>query len=89
MCLQVWSNDEYESVEHRVVVNAETERFSIPYFLSPAHYTLVEPLEEMINEENPPKFKGYNWGEFRAMRNRGNFKKLDAENIQISHFRIS
>lgn len=71
-----------------MVVNAEKERFSIPYFLCPAHYTLVEPLKEMISEENPAKFKGYNWGEFRATRNRGNFNKLHVDNIQISHFRI-
>lgn len=87
--LQVWSNDVYESVEHRVVVNADKERFSIPYFLYPAHYTFVEPLQELITDQNPAKFKGYNWGEFRATRNRGNFKKLDIQNIQISHFRIN
>ncbi|KAL8525819.1 hypothetical protein ACS0TY_015167 [Phlomoides rotata] len=86
--LQVWSNDEYESVEHRVVVNGEKERFSIPYFLYPAHYTWVEPLEELISDEKPAKFKGYNWGKFRATRNYGNLRKLNVENIQISHFRI-
>ncbi|KAI3461698.1 hypothetical protein Pfo_018361 [Paulownia fortunei] len=86
--IQVWSNDKYESVEHRAVVNSEKERFSIPYFLYPAHYTWVEPVEELVNEQNPAKFKAYNWGKFRATRNHGNFKKLDVENIQISHFRI-
>ncbi|KAI3461706.1 hypothetical protein Pfo_018369 [Paulownia fortunei] len=86
--IQIWSNDKYESVEHRAVVNSEKERFSIPYFLYPSHYTWVEPLKELINEQNPPKFKGCNWGKFRATRNRGNFKKLDVENIQISHFRM-
>ncbi|KAG8371542.1 hypothetical protein BUALT_Bualt13G0098700 [Buddleja alternifolia] len=86
--IQVWSNEKYESVEHRVIVNSEKERLSIPYFLYPAHYTWVEPLEELINEQNPAKYKAYNWGKFRATRNRGNFKKLDVENIQISHFRI-
>lgn len=47
--VQVWSNDTYESVEHRVKVNSEKERFSIQYFLSPAHYTMVKPLEEIVN----------------------------------------
>ncbi|KAL6211639.1 hypothetical protein ACLB2K_016862 [Fragaria x ananassa] len=30
--VQVWSNEKYEIVEHRVVVNTEKERFSIPFF---------------------------------------------------------
>ncbi|CAA0820623.1 2-oxoglutarate (2OG) and Fe(II)-dependent oxygenase superfamily protein [Striga hermonthica] len=86
--IQVWSNDKYESVEHRAVVNSDKERLSIPYFLYPAHYTWVEPVKELVDEQNPARFKGYNWGKFRATRNYGNLRKLDVENIQISHFRI-
>ncbi|XP_022866704.1 protein DMR6-LIKE OXYGENASE 2-like [Olea europaea var. sylvestris] len=86
--IQVWSNDEYVSVEHRVIVNSEKERLSIPFFLNPPNSTWVEPLEELINKQNPAKYKPYNWGEFLAKRARSNFEKLDVENIQISHFRI-
>lgn len=86
--IQVWSNDKYESVEHRVCVNSEKERFSIPFFFNPAHHTWVEPLEELINEQNPSKYKRYNWGKFFATRKRSNFKKLDVENVQIYHFKI-
>ncbi|KAF2305834.1 hypothetical protein GH714_008295 [Hevea brasiliensis] len=87
--IQVWSNDAYESVEHRVKVNPEKERFSIPYFFGPAHYAIVKPLEEIVNEQNPAKFRPYNWAEFMANRKRSNFQKLDVENLQISHFRTS
>ncbi|KAL3515241.1 hypothetical protein ACH5RR_022143 [Cinchona calisaya] len=86
--IQVWSNDKYESVEHRVMVNSEKERFSIPFFFNPAHYTWVEPMEELINEQNPRKYKPYNWGKFFTTRKRSNFKKLDVENLQIYHFKI-
>ncbi|KZV18777.1 2-oxoglutarate and Fe(II)-dependent oxygenase superfamily protein [Dorcoceras hygrometricum] len=85
--IQVWSNDKYESVEHRAMVNSEKARFSIPFFFNPAHYTWVEPLEELTNDQNKPKYKVYNWGKFRATRNQGNFKKLAVENIQISWFK--
>ena len=85
--IQVWSNDKYESVEHRVMVNSERERFSIPFFFNPAHYTWVEPLEELINERNPPKYKAYNWGKFFSTKKRSNFKKLEVENIEICHFK--
>ncbi|KAJ9135595.1 hypothetical protein P3X46_032761 [Hevea brasiliensis] len=87
--IQVWSNDAYESVEHRVKVNPEKERFSIPYFFNPGHYTIVKPLEEIVNEQNPAKFRPYNWGKFLANRKRSNFQKLDVENLQIFHFSVS
>ncbi|KAK9270268.1 hypothetical protein L1049_025845 [Liquidambar formosana] len=45
---EVWSNDKYESVEHRVVVNSEKERFSIPFFFQPAANVMLKPLEELI-----------------------------------------
>ena len=80
MLVQVWSNDAYESVDHRVVVNSEKERLSIPFFFFPAHDTKVKPLEELINEQNPSKYRPYNWG---------NFKKQNEENIQIHHYKIA
>ncbi|KAL5562506.1 hypothetical protein UlMin_032253 [Ulmus minor] len=86
--IQVWSNDIYESVEHRVTVNSERERFSIPYRLNPSHYTMVKPLEELIDDQNPPKFRAYSWGKFTTNRKLSNFKKLGQENIQTHHFRI-
>ncbi|KAL2927560.1 Protein DMR6-LIKE OXYGENASE 1 [Bienertia sinuspersici] len=86
--LQVWSNDKYESVEHRVMVNSDKERLSIPFFFYPAHYIMVKPLEEMVDDQNPPKYKEYNWGAFFAAKRNSNLKKLDVENLQISHFRI-
>ncbi|KAK1276831.1 Flavonol synthase/flavanone 3-hydroxylase [Acorus gramineus] len=87
--VQVWSNERYESAEHRVSVNSKRERFSIPFFFNPAHYTIVAPLEEMTNEENPPKYKPFDWGDFFKTRKNSNFKKLDVENLQIHHFKIS
>eukprot|EP00262_Sarcandra_glabra_P005407 TRINITY_DN1696_c0_g1_i1.p1 TRINITY_DN1696_c0_g1~~TRINITY_DN1696_c0_g1_i1.p1 ORF type:complete len:354 (-),score=44.06 TRINITY_DN1696_c0_g1_i1:277-1338(-) len=86
--LQVWSNDTYESAEHRVIVNSKRERFSIPFFFIPAHYVMVKPLEEMVNKKNPAKYREFNWGKFFKTRKLSNFKKLDVENIQIYHFKI-
>ncbi|XP_057787419.1 protein DMR6-LIKE OXYGENASE 2-like [Salvia miltiorrhiza] len=85
--IQVWSNDKYESVEHRVKVKAERARISIPYFMNPAHDTMVEPLEELVSARNPAKYKAYSWGKFFATRKLSNFKKLDVENVQIYHFK--
>ncbi|XP_010941860.1 protein LATERAL BRANCHING OXIDOREDUCTASE 1 [Elaeis guineensis] len=84
---QVWSNDKYESAEHRVSVNSERERLSIPFFFNPAQYVTVQPLVELIDEKNPVKYNAYKWGEFYKTRQNGNFKKLEVENIQIYHFK--
>ena len=87
--MQVWSNDAYESVEHRVMVNSEKDRFSIPFFLKPALYTDVKPFEELTDDRNPPKYRPINWGKFRTARMRSNFTKSNFENLQIYHFKLS
>ncbi|KAK4848683.1 hypothetical protein QYF36_016053 [Acer negundo] len=86
---QVWSNERYASAEHRVVVNSEKERFSIPFFFFfPVHYVMLKPLEELVNEQNPARYREFNWGKFFVYRNRSDFKKREVENVQIYHFKI-
>lgn len=84
---QVWSNDKYCGVEHRVVVNETKERFSIPVFFDPDIRTTVFPVPQLLDEMHPPHYQSYNWGFFRRTRNNGNFKQL-GENIQIYHYAI-
>ncbi|AES90246.1 protein DMR6-LIKE OXYGENASE 1 [Medicago truncatula] len=84
--IQVWSNDANESVEHRALVNKEKERFSIPFFFNPGYDIEIKPLEELINEQNPSKYKPYKWGKFYVHRTNSNFKKQEEENLQIYHY---
>ena len=37
--VQVWSNDRYRAALHRVVANAEHERYSAPFFFNPSYDT--------------------------------------------------
>ncbi|KAK7252068.1 hypothetical protein RIF29_35776 [Crotalaria pallida] len=87
--IQVWSNDAYESVEHRAMVNSEKERFSIPFFFNPAHDAEIKPLEELINEQNPAKYRPYKWGKFLIHIKNTNFKKQNVENLQIYHYKLA
>ncbi|CAL4892637.1 unnamed protein product [Urochloa decumbens] len=73
--IQVWSNDKYESVEHRALVNSEKERFSIPYFFNPSWSTVVEPLKEIVSKEDPSRYNGYKWGEFYSTRRKAILRK--------------
>ncbi|KAJ7946015.1 2-oxoglutarate and Fe(II)-dependent oxygenase superfamily protein [Quillaja saponaria] len=86
--IQVWSNNMFESVEHRAILNSEKERLSVPFFFNPAHYAIIEPLEELINEQNPPKYRPYNWGKFLTNRKHTSFKKLNVENLQVYDFKV-
>ena len=85
---QVWSNDRYQSVEHRVVVNENKERFSFPLFFNPSAQTDVAPLPEIVGQDLP-LYRPYNFGQFMMARNSGNYHHLGKENIQISDFAIN
>jgi isopenicillin N synthase-like dioxygenase len=91
--VQVWSNDQYESAEHRVLVNPAMARFSMPYFFIPAAdaVAVVEPPgEELLGGEDdndPPRYNTCSWGEFFNTKLNGNYRKLDAENLRNEHFR--
>ncbi|EOA32032.1 hypothetical protein CARUB_v10015276mg [Capsella rubella] len=87
-CFEIWTNDKYWSAEHRVVVNTTKERYSIPFFLFPSHDVEVKPLEELVSPENPPRYKGYNWGKFFASRLRSMYQKLDTHTIQVDDLKV-
>ena len=46
--LQMISNGEYKSVEHRVVVNPERHRLSIAVFHGPPMKTMIGPLAALV-----------------------------------------
>jgi hypothetical protein len=61
---------------------------SIPFFFFLAHTTLVKPLEELVDEKNPKRYKGFNWGKFVANRDWRVFEKQEGGNISTSDFKI-
>ncbi|XP_071707241.1 gibberellin 2-beta-dioxygenase 8 [Rutidosis leptorrhynchoides] len=56
---QAWSNDVYKSVEHRVVANKHTERFSTAYFFCPSYDTMIQSCVENS------VYKRFSFREFR------------------------
>ncbi|CBI33969.3 hypothetical protein VitviT2T_002354 [Vitis vinifera] len=50
--IEIMSNGEYKSIEHRAVVNPEKERLSIAAFHSPDHRTMIGPLPDLIKENS-------------------------------------
>ncbi|KAF8398762.1 hypothetical protein HHK36_014620 [Tetracentron sinense] len=56
---QAWSNDVYKSVEHKVMANGKTGRYSIAYFLCPSYDSLIGSCKE------PSVYRKFTFGEYR------------------------
>jgi gibberellin 2beta-dioxygenase len=59
VCLKAWSNNRYKSVEHRVMANATTERYSVAYFLCPSYDSPIGTCRE------PSPYVPFTFGEYR------------------------
>ncbi|CAH1439487.1 unnamed protein product [Lactuca virosa] len=55
--LEIVTNGQYKSIEHRAIVNSEKERLSIATFLSPNLDGDLGPAPSLITPDTPPKFK--------------------------------
>ncbi|XP_068645382.1 gibberellin 2-beta-dioxygenase 8-like [Aristolochia californica] len=56
---QAWSNGVYKSVEHKVMVNAVKERYSIAFFLCPSYDTMIASTKE------PSIYRKFTFGQYR------------------------
>ena len=48
--LERWSNGLYKSTVHRVVLNAEVDRYSVPFFFEPNYLCTVSCLPTCCSE---------------------------------------
>jgi isopenicillin N synthase-like dioxygenase len=85
--IQVWSNDIYRAAIHRVLAMDRVDRYSLPFFFTPAYTTVVSPLEATVNDSRPARYHGIRWGEFRRKRADGDYSNHGPE-VQISDYRI-
>lgn len=85
--LQIISNDEYKSVEHRVLANPFQEpRVSVAIFFNPGQReNLYGPLPELISDEKPAVYREFMFNDYM-----GRFfsKELDGKTL-TNYYRIS
>ncbi|XP_062110903.1 protein DMR6-LIKE OXYGENASE 1-like [Humulus lupulus] len=62
--LEVLSNGRLKSVHHRVVTNKMQQRISVALFYGPNMETMIGPIEELTDEQNPPLYRSYTCAEF-------------------------
>ncbi|CAL9097236.1 unnamed protein product [Musa acuminata var. zebrina] len=63
--IQVLTNATYKSIEHRVVVNAATERLSMAFFFNPNDDLPIQPAAELVTPEAPPLYKRLTFKEYK------------------------
>jgi isopenicillin N synthase-like dioxygenase len=68
--LQLVSNDEYHSVEHRVrIKSSEEARVSVAVFYNPTSDSeLLGPFPELITAEKPARYMSFTMQEFKDSR---------------------
>ncbi|XP_074265404.1 flavanone 3-dioxygenase 2-like [Silene latifolia] len=82
--LQVLSNDKYKSVQHRAVTNDTKKRTSFAVFIGPEEHGFVGPIQELLDENNPPKYRNYTIDEFmREYRNQEGKRRMVKEFFKI------
>ncbi|KAL4180306.1 hypothetical protein AMTRI_Chr13g91380 [Amborella trichopoda] len=78
--LQGYTNGLYKSVENRVVVSGKKEMYSVALAFVSAIEATVQPLPDLVNEQNPAKYEPFNYGNFYRVRRLSNCVKLASEN---------
>ncbi|KAK6120258.1 hypothetical protein DH2020_045949 [Rehmannia glutinosa] len=81
--LQVLSNANYKSVEHRVIVNSEKERVSLALFYNPKGDMVIKPAEQLVTAEQPPLYRPTTYDQYRLyMRMKGPSGKSQVESLK-------
>lgn len=62
--LQVLSNGKYKSVLHRAITNNTKSRVSLAMFYGPSKDTIIGPIEDLVDENHPRKYRSYRFSEF-------------------------
>ncbi|XP_058772284.1 protein DMR6-LIKE OXYGENASE 1-like [Vicia villosa] len=84
--IQVLSNGRYKSVLHRVVTNNVSPRFSMAMFLGPYADAMIGPIQELIDEDHPPKYRNYRFSEFlKEFFNQEGTRRLVKEAFELPH----
>ncbi|KAJ3680872.1 hypothetical protein LUZ60_015361 [Juncus effusus] len=79
---QVLSNGIYKSVDHRVLANAKSERFSFAFFCNPKGDVAIGSAPELVDLLSVPLYKPVTFNQYRLyLRKRGPCGKSQVESL--------
>nr|AYC63498.1 2-oxoglutarate-dependent dioxygenase [Scoparia dulcis] len=83
--LQMVSNDEFISADHRVVANRRGPRISVACFFTgaPQPGKIYGPVKELLSEQYPARYKDFTVMEFMS-----NFFSKSLDKCNLDHFRL-
>ncbi|XP_077245792.1 jasmonate-induced oxygenase 2-like isoform X2 [Tasmannia lanceolata] len=80
--IQVLSNMEYKSIEHRVIVNSIQERLSLACFYNPKSDIPIGPIPELVTPDQPTLYRPMTFNEYRLfIRHQGPRGKSQVESL--------
>ncbi|CAN6287252.1 unnamed protein product [Urochloa humidicola] len=86
--LKVVSNDQYKSVEHRVVIKSKQDaRVSIALFFNPAKRGdsyRFGPLPELVTAERPAEYGNFTFVEFMSFRRKFGHSRSSIQCLKVS-----
>ncbi|MBA0752627.1 hypothetical protein Gogos_001440 [Gossypium gossypioides] len=62
--LKAWSNGRLKSVNHRVMMSGDKDRYSIAAFVIPNEGTIIKAPKELIDDQHPQLFKEFDFMDF-------------------------
>ncbi|KAJ4779905.1 2-oxoglutarate (2OG) and Fe(II)-dependent oxygenase superfamily protein [Rhynchospora pubera] len=81
----VLTNAIYKSVEHRVLANAESERFSFAFFCNPKGDMAIGSAPELVSPLSKPLYEPITFNEYRLyVRNKGPLGKSQVESLKAA-----
>ncbi|KUJ16331.1 Clavaminate synthase-like protein [Mollisia scopiformis] len=61
--VEAWTNGRWPATVHRVHASLDKPRFSLPFFLSPSCDVVLSPLQELLKENETPRYEEQNIGQ--------------------------
>ncbi|KAK7256770.1 hypothetical protein RIF29_30238 [Crotalaria pallida] len=81
---EIWSNGKYKSLEHRAVINKNKERTSHLISMAPVYEVAVEPLDNLVDEQNPKLYKKVRYDDYLQLSFKQKFRgKSHVELVKI------
>nr|KJB83288.1 hypothetical protein B456_013G239800 [Gossypium raimondii] len=87
--IEAWSNGRLKSVNHRVMMSGDKDRYSIAAFVIPNEGTIIKAPKELIDDQHPQLFKEFDFMDFFLYAFSDPAKHIDNGQLLYSYASLS